>query len=52
MRPEIERQVLNSIDQRRDAIIAFLQELISFPSVTGDELEIQRFLARKLRQWD
>ena len=48
MRPEIERQVLDSIDQRRDAIIAFLKELISFPSVTGDELEIQRFLACKL----
>jgi len=48
MPPEIERQVLASIDQRQDSIISFLRELISFPSVTGDELEIQRFLARKL----
>ena len=41
-----ERQaVLNTIDQNRDKAIRFLQEMISIPSVTGDEAAIQAFLS-------
>jgi acetylornithine deacetylase len=50
MQPEIEQKVLAAIDQKREAIITFLKELISFPSVTGDELEIQKFLAHTLEK--
>jgi len=46
MKPE--EEVLKFIGARRDEIVGFLQELIAFPSVTGNEFEIQRFLARKL----
>ena len=48
MKPDIE-EVLKLIEKRRDEIIIFLRDLISFPSVTGDELEIQKFIARKLK---
>ena len=41
-------EVLKLIEKRRDAIIEFLRDLISFPSVTGDEFEIQKFIAHKL----
>lgn len=48
MKPDIEGEVLKLVEKRRDAIIESLRELISFPSVTGDELEIQKFIAYKL----
>src|SRR4030067_57731 len=48
MKPEIEEKVLELIEKRRNEIIAFLRDLISFPSVTGEELQIQRFIAQKL----
>ena len=38
-----EKLVLEEIDQSKDEIIEFLRQLISFPSVTGDEFEIQNF---------
>jgi acetylornithine deacetylase len=41
-------KVLALIDQRREEIVAFLQKLVSFPSVTGDELAIQQFFASTL----
>jgi acetylornithine deacetylase len=43
-----EEQVLRLIDDRKDEIVAFLQKLISFPSMTGDEHDIQKFIASKL----
>jgi acetylornithine deacetylase len=48
MKPEMEKKVLELIKKRRTEIITFLKELISFSSVTGEELQIQRFVARKL----
>lgn len=44
----IEEKILAQIDANRSEIIDFLQKLLSYPSVTGDELEIQRFIARRL----
>lgn len=46
---EIEERVLDLIDKRRDDLIQFLRELISFPSVTGEELEIQKFISQRLQ---
>ena len=45
---KIEEKVLKLIEERQDEIIEFLRKLISFPSVTGDESEIQKFIAHKL----
>lgn len=43
------KKVLELIDERKEMIIEFLQKLVSFPSVTGEEWEIQNFVAGKLR---
>jgi acetylornithine deacetylase len=49
MKSEIEQQVLKHIEKRRISIVEFLRTLISIPSVTGDELQIQKFIAQKLK---
>lgn len=49
MSKEIKRALLRTIDEGKDKIIVFLQKLISFPSVTGEESGIQEFIAGKLR---
>lgn len=47
-------QVHTEIDRRRDEIVAFLGDLVRYPSVNrrpyGDELECQRFLERYLER--
>ena len=50
MKSNIEGEVLKLIEKRRDEIVEFLRELISFPSVTGNELKIQQFIAKKLKE--
>jgi len=45
---EAKEKVLELIDRRKESIIEFLQKLVSFPSVTGDEWEIQNYIAGKL----
>lgn len=45
-----EKAVLDFIDSRREEIVRFLKQLVSFPSVTGDEFEIQQFVAGTLRE--
>jgi len=47
MKPDME-QILEEIEKRRDHIIQFLQALVSIPSVTGEELEIQKFISMKV----
>jgi acetylornithine deacetylase len=42
-------EVTRLIDGRREEITGFLQKLVSFPSVTGEEHEIQQFIAGVLR---
>ena len=46
------RSVLAHIDKNRDEIIQFLKKLVTFPSVTGDEAEIQQFIAQRLEEMD
>ena len=41
-------KILHRIDEGRGAIIEFLQKLVSIPSVTGNEWEIQNVMAAKL----
>ena len=50
MKSRKKQETLEFVDKRRDAIIGFLRKLLSFPSITGAELEIQSFIAGKLRQ--
>ena len=42
-------KILRRIDESKGAIIEFLQKLVSIPSVTGAEWEIQNFMAAKLK---
>ena len=44
------QEVLTAIDQHRDEITSYLQKLISFQSVTGQEGEIQAFAAETMRE--
>jgi acetylornithine deacetylase len=41
--------VIRLIDERREEIVGFLQRLVSYPSVTGEEYEIQQFIAGTLQ---
>ena len=45
MSADLRSKVLESVDQHRDPSVSFLRQMISIPSVTGDEAKIQRFLA-------
>jgi acetylornithine deacetylase len=45
----IDKKVVDLIDQRKDAIIGFLKKLISIPSVTGNEFNIQKFIEEKFK---
>jgi acetylornithine deacetylase len=47
---DVEATVLKNIDRGRTEIVSFLQGLISIPSVTGNEREIQEFIIRKLEK--
>ncbi len=49
MKSKTEKEVLRHINRSQDRIMEFLRKLISFPSVTGNELEIQKFIASKLK---
>ncbi len=44
------QKILEQIDESRDIIIEFLKKLVSFNSVTGDELKIQEFIAHHLKR--
>ena len=49
MSANIRQKVLQTIDANRENAIAFLQKMIGIPSVTGDEANIQKFLASYLQ---
>lgn len=46
----IENRIIENIDKNKDSIVKFLRKLISFPSVTGNELKIQQFITKKLKE--
>ena len=45
MTATVRKKVLEKIDSNHDKSIAFLQQMIGIPSVTGNEARIQKFLA-------
>jgi acetylornithine deacetylase len=45
MRPDDRTKLLQMIEQNRDKAIELLRDMISIPSVTGDEAAIQKYLA-------
>jgi acetylornithine deacetylase len=47
---ELERRVLDDIEEKRNEIVEFLKKLINFKSVTGMENSIQTFLAGILQK--
>lgn len=49
MAADVKGKVLNHIKRNREEVVEFLQKLISIPSVSGDEKDIQEFIAEKLR---
>jgi len=49
MNPRQSAAILKQIDSSRDELVELLQRLISFPSVTGKEGDIQAFIADRLR---
>ena len=50
MKQDIESAVFKAVEQRREEIVEFLRKLISCPSVTGNETEIQHFIVDKLEK--
>ena len=48
MDPDTPRQIIAAVEERRGEIVAFLQRLVQFDSVTGNETEIQAFIADHL----
>jgi acetylornithine deacetylase len=48
MNEQIGSQIIGAIDERRDEVINFLQKLVQFNSVTGNEGYIQSFIAETL----
>jgi acetylornithine deacetylase len=49
MNPRWNTAILEEIDSSRDALVELLRQLVSFPSVTGREGDIQAFIAEWLR---
>lgn len=47
---DIEKKIIEYIDNNRENFISFLQKLIRIPSLTGEEKEAQVFLADELKK--
>jgi acetylornithine deacetylase len=43
------QKILDKVDASRDGAVAFLQKMVTIPSVTGDEAAIQAYLADYMR---
>ena len=48
--PEVKRRVVGKIDQKKDEIISFLQDLVKVPSLSGEEGSAQDLVAKKFEQ--
>lgn len=48
MEDSIRSQIITAIDESQDEIVAFLQRLLQFDSVTGNESKIQAFIVETL----
>ncbi|MEM2034674.1 MAG: hypothetical protein QXL42_00845, partial [Candidatus Caldarchaeum sp.] len=45
----VKNTVLSSVDKHRGELVEFLRKVISIPSVTGQEGEVQAYIADYLR---
>ena len=52
MSSNIEKKVLNLIDESKDDIVALMQKLVQIPSYTGNEAEIGEFLVEEVNKFD
>ncbi|HVI85536.1 MAG TPA: acetylornithine deacetylase, partial [bacterium] len=50
MDAEAQRQIIAAVEARRDNVVSLLQRLVQVDSVTGNETEIQAFIAATLRE--
>jgi len=50
MSEDIRKRVIEIVDQKRDEIVKFAQELVRTPSVTGNEAAVQKITAHKLEK--
>ncbi len=48
----LRKAVIEQIEKKRDEIIEFLRTLVSFPSVTGNEWEIQQTITQRLKEME
>jgi acetylornithine deacetylase len=46
------KKILDTVDANRDKAVKFLQDIVTIPSVTGDEGKIQAFLSNYLKKLD
>ncbi len=47
---EEEKRIAEWVDWRKNEVVGFLQDLVRIPSVTGEEGDIQRFIAGRLKE--
>src|ERR1044071_9931602 len=47
---DVRKKIVETIDGNREKAIKFLQDIVSIPSVTGDEGKIQAFLDAYLKK--
>ena len=52
MSAENREKILTQVDAHRDEIISLLTKLVQIPSVTGNEQEIQNYIADFVRELD
>src|SRR5262249_17290841 len=50
MSASLDQTLVQKIDDSREKAVTFLQQMIAIPSVTGDEANIQKFLADYMRK--
>lgn len=51
MSTDARQKVLAAVDANRDKAVKFLQQIVSIPSVTGDEGKIQKFLSDYMKKF-
>jgi len=49
-KPEVKSKILRKIDDKKDEIVRFLQDLVKVPSPSGEEGKAQDIVAKKLRE--
>jgi acetylornithine deacetylase len=49
MEKDVYKKIIEIIESKREHIIKFAQKLVQIPSVTGEENEIQKYIANKLQ---